>query len=244
VYFNSPEIYAEQEIRKTESLKLCELLWKCNVWNTLVTQKWKLHSVIFFPYPKQVRFVLHLFACTSQTHVRLYCKYFTIIAVPFLQLLFLLDLLIRPLLETLVEGRPHLSLSPARKCDGRQIWKLQSSEMDHNWQGHRSATAWWIKFINHCGCVVALEYCHFTVDVWWRWNIVTSLWMCSDAGILSLHCLYEVVVEYCHFSVDVWWRWNIVTSLLIWGGAGILSLHCWCVVTLEYCHFTVDVSWR
>ena len=33
----------------------------------------------------------------------------------------------------------------------------------------------------HCGYVVTLEYCHFTVGVWWRWNIVTSLWTCGGA---------------------------------------------------------------
>ena len=154
--FSSPEIYAEQEIRKTESLKLCELLWKCNVKNAIVTQKWKLNAIIFFQYPTQVRCVLHLLSYTHQIHVRFYCKYFTINAVPFLLLLFLLDLLIRPLLETLVEGRSHLSQSATRKCDGRQIWRSQRSEMDPTWQDHRSATACWIKFINHCACVVVL----------------------------------------------------------------------------------------
>jgi hypothetical protein len=49
--------------------------------------------------------------------------------------------------------------------------------------------------------VVALESCHFTVDVWWRWNVVTSLLMCGGAGMLTLHCgcvvaLYPVDKQY------------------------------------------------
>jgi acid phosphatase family membrane protein YuiD len=59
----------------------------------------------------------------------------------------------------------------------------------------------------HCGCVVALECCRFTVDVWGRWN-VTSLWMCGGARMLSLHCGCVVALE-CHFTVDIWWRSNM-----------------------------------
>ena len=103
---------------------------------------------------------------------------------------------------------------------------------------------------------MALECCHFTVDVRWRWNVVTSLWMCVDAGMLSLHCECVVALECCHhcgcaetlkcchFTVDVWWRCDAVTSLRMCGGAGMLSLHCRCVVALECCHVTVDVWWR
>jgi hypothetical protein len=51
--------------------------------------------------------------------------------------------------------------------------------------------------------VVALEYCHFTADVWFRWNIVTLLRMCGGAGILLLYCGCVVDLEICHFTVDV-----------------------------------------
>jgi hypothetical protein len=93
---------------------------------------------------------------------------------------------------------------------------------------------------------MALECCHFTVDVWWRWNVVTSLWMCGGAGMLSRHCGCVLTLECCHFTVNVWWRWNVVTtvdvrwrwnvvtSLWMCGGAGMLSLHCGCVVALQH----------
>jgi hypothetical protein len=54
----------------------------------------------------------------------------------------------------------------------------------------------------HCGCVVALECCHFTVDVWWHWNVVISLSMFGGAG-MSLHCGCVVTLECCHFTADV-----------------------------------------
>jgi len=73
---------------------------------------------------------------------------------------------------------------------------------------------------------MALESCHFTTDVWWRWNFATSLWKCGGVWILSLHCGRVVAQECWHFTVDVWWRWNVVTSLLMCGGAGMLTLHC------------------
>jgi hypothetical protein len=46
--------------------------------------------------------------------------------------------------------------------------------------------------------MVALEYCHFTVDVWWRSKVVTSLLMCGGVGMLSLY--YERVVALCPFE--------------------------------------------
>jgi len=76
------------------------------------------------------------------------------------------------------------------------------------------------------------EYCHFTVDVWWRRNVVTLLLMCGGAGMLSLYCWCVVALECFHFTVDVWWRWNAATSLWTCGGAWILSLHCGRVVAL------------
>jgi hypothetical protein len=71
----------------------------------------------------------------------------------------------------------------------------------------------------HCGCLVGQE-CHFAVDVWWGWNVFTSLWMSGGAGTLSLHCDFRVALECHHFTVDVWWCWNVVY------------------------HFTVEVRWR
>ena len=56
----------------------------------------------------------------------------------------------------------------------------------------------------HCGCVVALECCHFTVDVWWRWNVITPQLKCGGAGMLSLYGGCVVALECYHFIVDVW----------------------------------------
>jgi len=84
--------------------------------------------------------------------------------------------------------------------------------------------------------MVALECFHFTVDVWWHWNVITSLWMCGDAGILSLHCGCVVALERYHFTVDVWWRWNVVTSLWMCGGSPSCSVN-----TLNPNTFTVRI---
>jgi hypothetical protein len=77
-----------------------------------------------------------------------------------------------------------------------------------------------------------MECCHFTADMWWRWNVIASLRMRGGTGVLSLHCGYMMAVE-CHFAADVRWHWNVFTSLRISGGAGMLSLHSGCLVVLE-----------
>ena len=41
----------------------------------------------------------------------------------------------------------------------------------------------------HSGSVVVFECYHFTVDVWWRWNVGTSLWMCGGAPTCSANTL-------------------------------------------------------
>jgi hypothetical protein len=56
---------------------------------------------------------------------------------------------------------------------------------------------------------MALEWCHFTAHVWWRWNVITSQWKYGGAGMLSLHSGSVVTLECCHFTVDVWWRSNV-----------------------------------
>jgi hypothetical protein len=64
----------------------------------------------------------------------------------------------------------------------------------------------------HSECVVVLECYHFTVDVWWCWNVITSQWMCGNAEMLALHSECVVVMECWHFTVEVWWCWNVGTS--------------------------------
>ena len=88
----------------------------------------------------------------------------------------------------------------------------------------------------HSGSVVVLECYHFTVEVWWCWNVITSQCKCGGAGMLSLHNGSVVVLECYHFTVEVWWCWNVITSLWICGDAGMLALHCGCVVVLKCWH--------
>ena len=80
----------------------------------------------------------------------------------------------------------------------------------------------------HSGSVVVLECYHFTMEVWWCWNVGTSLWICSDAGMLSLHNGCVLTLECYHFTV-------------MCDDAGMLALHSGSVVMLECYHFTVDV---
>jgi len=55
----------------------------------------------------------------------------------------------------------------------------------------------------HSGSVVMLECYHFTVEVWWCLNVITSQWKCGGAGMLALHCGYVVTLECYHFTMDV-----------------------------------------
>jgi hypothetical protein len=78
--------------------------------------------------------------------------------------------------------------------------------------------------------VVVLECYHFTVEVWWCWNVITSQWKCGGA-------LNVITSQWkCGGALNV-----ITSQWKCGGGAGMLSLHSGCVVTLESYHFTVDV---
>ena len=78
--------------------------------------------------------------------------------------------------------------------------------MEHSWPNRRAGDCQLKMLLLRCACMVALECYHFTVEMWWCWNVITSQWKRGGAGMLSLHSGCVVALECYHFTVDVWWR--------------------------------------
>ena len=123
-----------------------------------------------------------------QGNIWLRVEHFIINGVLFLQSLFVLGPQSCQFFLALAEGKHRLSQCHARKYDGRQKWRLQRSDKEPSWPKHLSGncqlknavTSLWMcggagMLSLHCWYMVALECYHFTVDMWWRWNVVISL---------------------------------------------------------------------